>query len=388
MGVFRLAMIAVVVLMVLGACGSGESTRESSQSTETADTPSDPPSEVPDVDTSRSSVPLDQILFDTFDGQTVPLSESTPELRSRLLDAIPPIDDPVYEGPEGGDWLAPDDLILGYIAGGDAYAYPFKILNFHEIVNDELGGIPVLISYCPLCRSGIVYDRRVDGRVFEFGNTSALYESDLVMVDRGTGSYWWQVAGEAIVGELTGTTLTPLSSFVAPWEEWKRLHPETRVLSRDTGFARPYERDPFLSYPERIDDGQFPFPVGDDARDDRLAASTLVVGVEIDDVHRVYPMPMAEEPINDEIAGTPVVVLSGGDGSTAAVFSPIVDGNTLHFERVEDGFVDDATGSLWTATGEAVEGPLSGQRLTAIPNRTTFWFAYVAAFPDVQLYRP
>ncbi|MFA9565117.1 MAG: DUF3179 domain-containing (seleno)protein, partial [Acidimicrobiales bacterium] len=154
-------------------------------------------------------------MFDTFDGgSTPPLPESTPELRSRLLDAIPPIDAPTYGDATSGDWLEPDDLVLGYEAGGQPYAYPFKILNFHEVVNDRLDGLPVLISYCPLCGSGIVYDRRVDGRVLSFGNTSALYESDLVMVDRATGSYWWQVAGEAIVGPLTGTELTALPSTV------------------------------------------------------------------------------------------------------------------------------------------------------------------------------
>lgn len=141
----------------------------------------------PDVDLSAHTVPLDEIYFDTFDGGAVPLSESTSELRARLLHAIPPIDDPIYDDVTAGDWLNPDDPVLGYVAGGQAYAYPFKILNYHEIVNDVLDGSPVLISFCPLCRSAIVYDRRVDGEVLSFGNTSALYESDMVMVDRGTG---------------------------------------------------------------------------------------------------------------------------------------------------------------------------------------------------------
>jgi len=146
------------------------------------------PARPPDVDLSLHSVPLDEVYFDTFDGGSVPLSDSTPELRERLLDVIPPIDRPVYGDVGAGDWLDQSDLVLGYVSGGQAYAYPFKILNFHEIVNDDLDGLPVLISYCPLCRSAIVYDRRVGGDVLSFGNTSALYESDLVMVDRSTGS--------------------------------------------------------------------------------------------------------------------------------------------------------------------------------------------------------
>ena len=151
----------------------------------------------PDVDLTIHSVPLDEVFFDTFDGGAVPADRiPRPELRARLLDAIPPIDEPVYEDITGAcHWLDPADLVLGYVAGGQAYAYPFKILNFHEIVNDEIDGVPVLVSYCPLCRSGVVYDRRVAGETLSFGNTSALYESDLVMVDRATGSYWWQGGG-------------------------------------------------------------------------------------------------------------------------------------------------------------------------------------------------
>lgn len=380
----RLPTAAAVWLVVLGACSAGVSSPEPTQPQDGSTV--DAATGVPDVDTSTHSVPLDEILFDTFDGRTVSLPESTPELRSRLLDAIPPIDDPVYEDVTGGDWLVADDLVLGYVAGDQAWAYPLRILNFHEIVNDEIDGIPVLVSYCPLCRSGIVYDRRFEGEVLEFGNTSALYESDLVMLDRGTGSYWWQVAGEAIVGPLTGTTLTPLPSSVARWEDWRQLYPDTKVLSRDTGFDRPYDRDPFLNYAALIDDGQFPFPVGEAARDDRLATSTLVVGVEIGDVNRVYPLPVVGGAVNDTIDGTPVLVLTAGDGETANVFSPVVDGTTLHIDQVDDRYVDEETASVWMASGEAISGPLEGRRLTSIPSRTTFWFAYIAAFPDAELY--
>lgn len=343
---------------------------------------------MPDVDLDVHSVPLDQILFDTFDGRSVPLSTSTPDLRARLLDVIPPIDDPRYEGPAGGDWLTPDDLVLGYIARDQAYAYPFKILNFHEIVNDDLGGIPVLISYCPLCRSGIVYDRRVSDMTLEFSNTSALYESDLVMVDRSTGSYWWQVAGEAIVGQLTGTRLEPLASSVATWEEWRSLHPDTRILSRDTGLSRPYELDPFASFSDQVDAGEFPFPVGEAARDNRLSPSTLVVGVAVDDEHRAYPVPLIDGVANDVIAGAPVVVFVAADGTTAGAFSPLVDETTLQFSADGDGYVDDVTASTWTSAGRAVSGELAGTRLRQIPSRTTFWFAYVAAFPDVEIFEP
>ncbi len=124
-----------------------------------------------------------------------------------------------------------DNLVIGYVAGDRAYAYPINIVNMHELVNDELAGVPVLISYCPLCASGVVYRRKLDEQTLLFGNTSALYQSDLVMFDHQTGSYWFQTGGEAVVGSLTGKRLGLLPSMTMAWGEWKRLYPDTRLLA-------------------------------------------------------------------------------------------------------------------------------------------------------------
>ncbi|MCL1588111.1 MAG: DUF3179 domain-containing protein, partial [Actinomycetia bacterium] len=258
-------MTVAILGVIASACSTASSPDHDAESAGSAESvpvaQADAPALPPDVDMTIHSVPLDEIHFDTFDGGSVTLADSTSEIRDALLDAIPPIDDPVYGPPEQGDWLEPDDLVLGYQTGDNAYAYPFKILNFHEIVNDEIDNVPVLVSYCPLCRSAIVYDRRVDGRELAFSNTSALHESDLVMVDRTTGSYWWQVAGSAIVGPLTGATLEVLPSTIATWDEWKNTHPDTFILTRDTGFERPYESDSFGGYADHVASGNFAFPV-------------------------------------------------------------------------------------------------------------------------------
>ena len=153
-------------------------------------TPADPP---PKADTSITSVRLEDIVFDTFNGRFFRLSEASDEIIGGLRDAINPIYEPKYEPVSGGTWLQPDDIVIGYVSGGEAFAYPTKILNIHGIVNDVIDGVPVLVSYCPLCASGVVYSRDLDGEVLLFGNTSALYESDLVMYDHQTGSYWFQV---------------------------------------------------------------------------------------------------------------------------------------------------------------------------------------------------
>ena len=152
--------------------------------------------------------------------------------------------------------LLPTALLFG--ASGQAFAYPIKFLNFHELVNDEIDGVHLLVTYCPLCGSGVVFDRRVGDEVLVFGNTSALYNSDLVMFDHATGSYWFQTGGEAIVGEKTGTRLIPLASFFMQWSQWTELHPDTQVLAREQGLgtrASQYLRNPFSTYACFLNEG-------------------------------------------------------------------------------------------------------------------------------------
>ncbi len=342
------------------------------------------------VDLSLHSVPLDEVHFDTFDGGSVPLSEIGEDLALSLVDAIPPLDAPVYEDAAGGDWLEDDDLVIGYVgARGGAWAFPVKILNFHEIVNDELDGTPVLISYCPLCRSAVAYDRRLDGRELTFGNSSALYESDLVMLDRQTNSYWWQVAGEAIVGSLTGSRLTTLPSTTATWAQWEREHPGTLVLSRDTGFSRSYERDVFQGYRDRVNEERFAFPVSPEALDGRLAAGDEVLGVTVGGSSRAYsPRALGNVAINDSLGGEEIVVFSTADGPTAAAYLAMAEGERLSFSYDDGRYRDEQTGSAWDLSGQAAAGPLQGAVLEPVPGRYTFWFAYIAAFPDADVYVP
>ena len=218
---------------------------------------------LPQVDTSIHSVPLGSVVFDTFDGGFLRLSEADSRTIEQLRDFIRPIYLPRYDGPEGGDWLLPTGLVIGYVGQKAAYAYPVKMLNFHEMVNDEIDGVPVLITDCPLCASGVVFDRRVEGAALTFGNTSALYENDLVIYDHQTNSYWFQVGGEAIVGTLTGKRLVLLPSVTLPWQQWREMHPDTQVLLQDQGFTQiySYEYDPFEGIGVIWDEHQFFFPV-------------------------------------------------------------------------------------------------------------------------------
>ncbi len=334
------------------------------------------------------SVPLDQVVFDTFQGGFVRLSGISDGAIEALRDAIQPVYSPRYEGPDGGSWLGGDDLVIGFEGESEAFAYPIKFLNFHEIVNDEIDGVPIVVTYCPLCGSGVVFDRRLNGEALLFGNTSALYQSDLVMFDHQTGSFWFQTGGEAIVGTLTGERLTPLPSVTMPWTNWLSLHPRTRVLSREQGFGRApdYTFDFFEGYGQRLDDLQFLFPVETDKLDSRLRPSAIVLAVGAGGVEKAYPLEALQDAaVNDEIGGRPVLVLSRRIGTFGRAFSREVDGRVLTFEVQDEEVVDRETGSRWDFGGRAVEGPLEGVELESLPTRRSFWFSLGFAVPDIEI---
>ena len=402
--------LATGLLVLAIACGGADpsATPAGTENPEpTSITPVDSsvvPILVPDLDRSRHSVPLEDILFDTFgtvSARFVPLSEISDELQINLRDAIIPVDRPAYGGLDGLPWLTDDHLVIGYESGGEAFAYPIDILNLHEIVNDTIGGLPVLITYCPLCFSCVVFNREVDGQTLTFGNTSALYQSDLVMYDHQTGSYWFQVAGEAVVGTLTGSRLKVLPSMTTPWGDWKALYPQTRLITGAEGFenffaAPRYARGFGEVYQDQINAGQFVFPVDEDKLDGRLPAGEIVLTVEVGDAMTAFPLgTIGDGAVNSEVGGLPVVVFTTSGGRSVAAFSRAAPtgasaGQTLTFDyREEDGmFLDRETGSTWDFAGRAQDGPLTGSRLDQVNTRRSFWFAVVIAFPGVAIYEP
>ncbi len=165
-------------------------------------------------------------------------------------DGIPALLNPeMVSAAEANRWLSKNDRVLGVFLNGEARAYPIRILNWHELVNDEIGGEPILVSWCPLCGSAVVYDPRVEGRRLTFGVSGLLWQRNLLMYDRETGSLWSQLLSEAVTGPLAGARLKVLSARHATWAEWKKAYPETRVLSQRTGHPRNYREDPYASLP-------------------------------------------------------------------------------------------------------------------------------------------
>jgi hypothetical protein len=211
-----------------------------------------------------------------FSRQSVPLSEF--QSGGPPKDGIPAIDEPRFVGVDTAEeWLGPKEPIIEVTVNGETRAYPIQVLIWHEIANDELGDVPIAVTFCPLCNTSIVFDRRVDGRTLDFGTTGKLRNSDLVMYDRQTESWWQQFGGEGLVGRYAGTELTQLPARIVSWAEFKREHAAGRVLSRDTGHSRPYGENPYEGYDDVASSPIFPTRNQDD---DRLPPKERVVFLE------------------------------------------------------------------------------------------------------------
>jgi Protein of unknown function (DUF3179) len=181
-------------------------------------------------------------------------------------DGIPALDHPRFAPASSVDWLAFREPVIELAVGNHARAYPLQILTWHEIVNDRVDGTPVAVTFCPLCNTAIVFDRRVDGRTLSFGTTGNLRNSDLVMYDRQTESWWQQFGGEGLVGQFAGTQLRQLPARIVAWREFERRYPRGLVLTRKTGFSRPYGENPYAGYDDVSSPPFFPAAHSSDHR--------------------------------------------------------------------------------------------------------------------------
>lgn len=163
-------------------------------------------------------------------------------------DGIPPIDEPAFKPVAEVTDLEDNQPVIGIVINGQAKAYPLTVMMWHEIANDELGGVPISVTFCPLCNAAIVFDRRLDGQVLDFGTTGKLRNSDLVMWDRQTESWWQQFLGEAIVGEMTGKRLTMVPSRLESFAKFKMRAPDGLVMVPSGRYTRNYGQNPYVSY--------------------------------------------------------------------------------------------------------------------------------------------
>ena len=336
-----------------------------------------------------------------FARRTVDLAEI--ESGGPPKDGIPAIDRPRFVGARAARaWLRAEEPVIVLRVAREARAYPLQILMFHEIVNDEIAGRPVAVTFCPLCNASIVFERTVAGRILDFGTTGRLRHSDLVMYDRQTESWWQQFTGEGIVGHYAGTRLARVPSEIVSFADFWAAHPLGLVLSRETGHARPYGRNPYVGYD---DIRQSPFLLSS-RPDPRLPPMERVLSVSATGKHRLYPLSLlALHPVsNRELAGVPYVVFARGDGmaspldtsdiadgrriAAATAFDRRLDGGVLEFEARDGRAFDRGTGSEWNILGEAIAGPLKGRRLAALEDSGVhFAFAWLAFNPESEIVR-
>lgn len=316
-------------------------------------------------------------------------------------DGIPSISRPRFVSiKKARRWLGEQEPVLVVTVDNVARAYPLQIMIFHQIVNDTIKGQPLLITFCPLCNSALVFNRRVGSRTLTFGTTGKLRNSGLIMFDRQTNSWWQQFTATAIAGELAGEILTlDYSSRIISFAQFSKQHAKGKVLSRDTGFRRQYGLNPFQGY-DSIDNT--PIMFGDET-DPRLPAMERVLNIRLQNAHKLYPYKTINElgVINDSVGNSPVVVFTGSGYVSpldkteitksasvplAVAYDRTVNGAVLTFSKSDDQFVDDQTSSVWTLFGEAISGSFQGTQLNRIDTGTNFAFAALAFKPDVDVY--
>lgn len=335
------------------------------------------------TDFSKTTIDLNELL--------IGIGSSDPR------DAIPPIDDPSFENAADSQWIQGREPGVLLEIEDDVRFYPLSIMTRHEIVNDVVAGIPVAVTYCPLCNSALGFDRRFEGETLRLGVSGLLRNSDLVMWDNVSQTLWQQITGEAIVGEHAGKELTRLVTSIVRWQDFKDLHPNGLALAQDQGFGKVYGLNPYEFYSSRA----APYGFFQGEIDDRFLALERVVGLTVGSTEKAYPFSLISRAgvVNDQVADQPVVIfwgasdtadaLDGGNiaGSagigTGIAYDPVVVGRTLTFKALTDTtYQDEQTGTTWSILGKALSGELAGEELEVLPHRNEFWFAWQAFFPD------
>ncbi|MFQ5556037.1 MAG: DUF3179 domain-containing protein [Acidimicrobiales bacterium] len=404
--------------MIAAACTAGGPDADPPGGREPTDDPGDhapaPDREVVEcrveelVDTPEG-MPVDQVAVSAPEDVTRAVDDPyDPRLPDPLLDpddllplagpdAIISLDDPRFVPATDIRFLAGCEEVLVLDIDGDVRGYPVQIMVWHEIVNDTVGGVPVAVTFCPLCNSAVAVGRAVDGRVLEFGTSGWVHNSALVMYDRQTGSLWDHFIAKGVIGELVGTELDRFAVSTVSFEQLLAEHPDALVLTRDTGVRRSYGLNPYQFYDQPGTafgfDGTAPEGYEEKERFLGVEGGDDAVAIRLDHLFDLGVLSFTVDGIDmvawalPGTAGTTDLQLSnqGTDVGSTGVFLPVVDGLALTFDRDETGFVDRETGSHWSVLGRSDAGPLAGSRLEAVAHLDTFWFAWTAFHPDTRV---
>lgn len=314
-------------------------------------------------------------------------------------DEIAPIDSPRLQRADTVTWLGQQSPVIAVVINGEARAYPLAVLLRHQIINDVIDGQAVAVTFCPLCHSPIVYDRRMGDDVLRFGVSGNIYKSGFIMWDNLTESWWHQFTGRAIVGSYTNAMLDVIPSYVLGFATFAGRYPDGMVLVGDENKpAMEYGRNPYVGYDSSLSPMMYKGEM-----DGRLEPTVRVLTGIIAGVPIAYPFPILAQDmvINDSIDGQAVVAFwqpgatsaldnasidRSQDVGMASLFLRELDGETMYFYAEAGAIRDETSGSAWNIFGEAIDGPLRGRRLQAIPCNVNFWFAWATAYPETLIY--
>ncbi len=304
-------------------------------------------------------------------------------------DGIPALADLDFIQAGEADYLFENDLVIGFVHGTEARAYPHRILDWHEIINDRVGDVNISVTYCPLTGTGIGWNREINGRITTFGVSGLLYNSNLIPYDRETDSNWSQIRLDCVNGDLIGDEIETFTLVETTWATWKAMYPSTIVVSTKTGYNRSYGRYPYGSY--RTDHGYIIFPVAN--KDDRLQNKERVHGIVANGNTRVYPLSRFGESvtvIEDSFEGGEFVLVGNEKDNFVVSFNRDPgDGTLLSFLPVQNNYpivMTDGEGNMWDVFGAAVSGPRKGTLLEHARSFIGYWFSFAAFYPEVTIY--
>ncbi len=295
------------------------------------------------------------------------------------VDGIPALVNPARIAAEEADYLTPDEQVFGIEINGDARAYPLRILDWHEMFNDIVGGVPVSLAYCTLCGAGILFETEVEGREepFTFGSTGLLYRSNKLMYDHQTDSVWNQFTGRPVIGPLRGSgiELEILPVAITTWADWRAAHPDTTVLSLDTGHERDYR--PGAAYSAYFASEELMFPA---LNDDRAAVKRQIFGIRAPGGAKAWPLEIFNggAVINDSVGLLDVVLVGRGETRTVRAYER---GDHAFAAGADEKELRSADGASWRITEAALVGP-NGQRLRRVPGHVAYWFAWAGYLGD------
>jgi hypothetical protein len=303
-------------------------------------------------------------------------------------DGIPALSNPRFVGPHEVEYLSDNDLVLGFVKNGIARAYPHKIMDWHEIVNDNYGDLKISVIYCPLTGTGTGWNREINRTVTTFGVSGLLYNSNIIPYDRETDSNWSQMLLKAVNGPLKGTPAETFNLVETRWDTWKSMYPQTQVTSEQTGHNRNYSRYPYGDYKTS---NSLIFPVNND--DSRLHNKERVLGILIEGKAKAYSIDYFDSSISliiDTFEGIDLVIAGSKEMNFIVAFQRAdANGHPIQFTAVQDSMpviIRDSEGNFYDVFGMAVDGPRKGDHLVPVTGFMGYWFAWAAFYPEIELF--